>query len=100
LVPVTARLLILKPALPVLVRVTAWAVVVVPTDWLPKDRLLGEKVTAGAVPVPERITVCRLPAALSVMVSAAERLPLADGVNVTLSVQLAPAASELLQVLV
>jgi len=37
---------------------------------------------------------------LSVIVSAAERLPLADGVNATLMAQLEPAASELMHVLV
>jgi len=64
----------------------------------PKERLLGETLTAGAVPVPPRLTVWGLSAALSVMVSAAERLPLADGVNVTLIVHAAPAGAELLQV--
>ena len=51
------------------------------------------------VPVPERLTDCGLPAALSVMATAAERLPLAAGLKVTLMVQLAPAASELPQLL-
>ena len=44
------------------------------------------------VPVPARLTDWGLPVALSVMASAAVRLPLADGVKVTLMVQLAPAA--------
>ena len=52
------------------------------------------------MPVPERLTVCGLPTALSTTVSEAERLPLADGVKVMLIVHLAPAASEVLQVLV
>ena len=57
-------------------------------------------VPAVCVPVPERLTVCGLPLALSVMLSEAVRLPLAEGVNFTLIVQLAPAATELPHVLV
>ena len=62
---------------------------------MPKARLAGERLTTGAVlvPVPERLTVWGLPLALSAMLSAAVRAPLADGVKVTLIVQLAPAAT-------
>ena len=35
------------------------------------------------MPLPERVTLCGLPAASSVMVNAAVRAPVADGVNVT-----------------
>ena len=45
------------------------------------------------VPVPERLTDWGLPVALSVMAMVAARLPLAEGVKVTLMVQLAPAAT-------
>jgi hypothetical protein len=78
------------------------AVLVVLTDWLPKAKLVGERLTTAAVlvPVPERLTVWGLPAALSVMVSEAARLPLAGGVKVTLIVQLAPAATLAPQLLV
>ena len=89
-----------KVALPLLVRVTVCAVLVVPTGWFPKARLVEERLTTAAVPVPERLTVCGLPLALSVMLTEAVRLPLAEGVKVTLIVQLAPAATELPQVLV
>jgi hypothetical protein len=61
---------------------------------------VGERLAREAVPVPERLTVCGLPLALSVMLSEAARLPLAEGVNLTLIVQLAPPATELPQVLV
>ena len=98
--PVKARLVMLKAALPVLLRVTVCAVLVIPTGWLPKARLLAERLTTTAVPVPERLTDCGLPLALSVMLTEAVRLPLAAGVNVTLMVQLAPAATELPHVLV
>jgi hypothetical protein len=50
--------------------------------------------------VPERLTDWGLPAALSVMVSEAKRLPLAEGVKMTLIEQLPPAATELPQLLV
>ncbi len=102
LVPVKARLVILKVAVPVLVRVTHWDVLVTSTGWLEKARLVGERVAGpvAAVPVPERLTVWGLPLALSAMLSEAVQLPLADGVKVTLIVQLAPAATELPQLLV
>jgi len=51
------------------------------------------------LPVPVRLTDCGLPAALPVMLTNAVRLPLAAGVNVTLIVQLLPAATELPHVL-
>ena len=53
----------------------------------------------GAVPVPVSVTVCGDPVALSATESMAEKLAAEAGVNVTEIEQLAPAASELLQVL-
>src|SRR5579862_3303457 len=50
-------------------------------------------------PVPLTPTCCGLPAALSVTLTVALRAPVVVGLNVTLMVQLAPAASELAQVL-
>ena len=91
----------LKVPLPVLLSLTVYAVLLrVPTGWLPKARLVGERLTTVVVPVPERLTVCGLPLALSVMLTEAVRLPLAAGVKVTLMVQLLPAATELPHVLV
>jgi len=75
-------------------------VLVVPTDWLVKERPVGETLASGAVPVPERLTVWGLPLALSVIDTEAVRLPLAEGVKVTLIVQFAPAGTELPQLLV
>ena len=49
-------------------------------------------------PIPDNATFCGLPAALSVMLSAAVRVPLDVGLKVTLMLQLAPAASEMPQV--
>src|SRR5205807_2768131 len=54
----------------------------------------GAKVTAGAMPVPARDTDCRLPAASSVMFTAAARTPGASGVKLTLIVNLAAGATE------
>jgi hypothetical protein len=54
---------------------------------LVKVKLESESETAGAIPVPERVTVCGLSLALSLKLSEALRLPVADGVKVTLTVQ-------------
>ena len=61
----------------------------VPCVTLPKSRLPGTSVTAGAEdrPVPFRVTVCGLPGASSVIETVAERKPGARGVNVTMIVQ-------------
>jgi len=100
--PETETLEMLKAALPELVRVTVCAVLVLATGKFPKARLAGERVTAGTalVPVPERATVWGLPLTLSAILRVAEAAPLAEGVKVTLTAQLAPAATELPQLLV
>jgi len=46
----------------------------------------------GAAPVPDRLTDCGLPAALSVTVMAALRAPVTEGVNETFTVQNPPVA--------
>ena len=95
-------LVMLKLALPVLLKVTVWAALVVPMVRLPKVRLVAERPTTAAVPapVPVKLTVCGLPLASSRMLTAAVRLPAAVGVNLTLIVQLPPAATQLPHVLV
>ena len=98
--PVTAMPVMLKLVFPVLFRVTVCAALVVPMDRLVKVRLVAVRLAAGPVPVPVRLTVCGLPLALSVMLTEAVRLPGAEGVNVTLIVQLPPAATKLPHVLV
>jgi hypothetical protein len=90
----------LKAAFPWLVRVIGSTALVVPRVWLPKFRLLAVRLTAGVPPVPVRFTVWGLPARLSAMLTAAVRVPVAVGVNVTLIVQLPPTASEPLHVVV
>ena len=79
--------------LPVLVRVTVCAELVVPTLVLENGRAVGDTLSVGcAAPVPISGIVCGLPLALSVTDSAALRPPAAVGLKVILIVQLAPAA--------
>ena len=54
---------------------------------MPKLTLVVLRLTLGAVPVPLKPTTWGLPLALSVKFSEALRLPVAEGVNVTLTVQ-------------
>jgi hypothetical protein len=75
-----------------LVRVTFWAALVVPTDRAANVRVAGVTVT-GADPVPARLTVCGVFAALSLNVRVPARAPVAVGENVTPTVQVAPAAT-------
>src|SRR3989442_6328363 len=80
---------------PLLVNVTTWATLVVPTGWLPKSKLVLDRLRAGpeGVPVPIKLITCGLPPALSVMMIAPARVPMALGAKLTLIVQLALAAT-------
>jgi len=103
LAPVIAILVILSGALPVFLSVTLFDPLVVPTLRAEKVKLVGERLTAGAVgpaPVPVKPIECGVPAALSLIDTAAVRVPVAVGVNVTLNVQLALVPSEVPQVVV
>jgi hypothetical protein len=101
-VPDTAMLEMASDAVPELVSVTVFALLVDPFSCEPKLRLEGESDTAGAgvVPVPPRVTVCGLLAALSVIWTLAERLPAAVGENVTEMLHVPFTAREAGQVLV
>jgi hypothetical protein len=94
-VPVKARLVIFKVALPVLVRVTVCAPLVVPTVWLENVKPAGAKLTAGAAatPVPVKVTVFGLSLTLSEMLRIPLRVPVVVGVKTTLTVQFIPAAT-------
>jgi hypothetical protein len=73
----------------------------VPTACAGKVKEAGERLTTGAAtPVPVRLTVWVAGLALSVMVKAPVLVPVAVGLKVTLSVQLALAARLEPQVLV
>jgi hypothetical protein len=78
---------------PVLVSVTDCGPDVIPTTVLLKVRLEGPSDTPGAVPVPVRVIVCAPPLALSEIVTAPVRVPVAAGVNVTTIEQVAEAAT-------
>lgn len=93
-------LVIDKLTLPVFDKVTLCATLVVSSPWLPKLTLEALRLATGAVPVPASAMEWGLPAALSVMVMEAARLPRAAGVKVTLIMQFPPAATELPQLLV
>ena len=70
----------------------------VETTSLRKDKLAGVN-AAASTPIPLRDRVCGLLLASSVAVRVPVREPSAVGVNVTLMVQVAPAASVLPQLL-
>ena len=87
--PVIVMLLILSTVLPVLLSVVV-SVLELALFTLPKLRLVG--LNSTTVPEPVRLTVCGLPAALSVIDKVPVRGPLCVGLKVTLMVQLASAA--------
>src|SRR5438445_201212 len=79
--PARAMLVMLRVAVPLLVRVTVCGGLVVLRRWAQKARLVGAKVAAGAMPMPASDTDCGLPGASSVMVTVAVRAPAAAGVE-------------------
>lgn len=91
-----AILEMVRLVVPTLVSVTVVAGLVVPTATEPKFRLVGD--SFAVVPTPLSGSDCGLPAALSVMLTAALRAPVAVGLNVILIVQLAAGAREVPQV--
>ena len=74
--------LMVRATLWLLVSVTGFAALVVPTDWAAKVRLTGEKLT-GRTAVPERFSTCVPTAAESVNTTAPLMVPLREGLNVT-----------------
>lgn len=84
-----------------MVSVTVTAALVLPTATVPKFNELADRVTGELelLPVPLRLTVCGLFPALSVKVSVPVAAPVVVGVNVTPTVQFAPAATLTPQVL-
>jgi hypothetical protein len=96
LLPDKALLLMLSAAEPVLEMVSVRPALVVPTNWLPKERLLAESPMIGAAarPVPDRLTETEgVPEAVEAMARVAVLAPVVVGLKVRLMVQLAPAAS-------
>jgi hypothetical protein len=91
-----------KAVLPVLFKVKVCDELVMSIGTFPKAKLAGDRLTAGAVlaPVPESVTVCGLPLALSLIWNEAVAEPAAAGVKTTLKAQLVPAATDVPQLLV
>src|SRR5580704_19455497 len=88
-------------AVPAFFTVTTWAALVTAVTVAGKAIDVGVNVIAGAAaaaPVPVSFTVCGEPVALSAIDSEAVSAPAAVGLNSTETVQLAPTASEVVQV--
>ena len=92
----------LSVAEPVFFRVAIWVVLVEPTIVAAKTMLAGvkEAVTLAAVPVPVRVTFCGEPMVLSATLRDAVRVPVDDGLKLTVMVQLAVGARVVPQVVV
>ena len=87
-----AMLVMFSVEVPVLVMVTLWGALTVPTVWLGNERLVGVIVTAVAIVVPAPVTVIvwvllAVLLALSVMVNWLVSRAVVEGVKVTLMVQ-------------
>lgn len=87
-------------ALPLFVRVTTLAALVVPTGWLPNPRVAGETWAPACVPAPVKVTVCGELGALSVSTRDAARAPVAVALKSTFTVQESPGSSEAPQLFV
>jgi hypothetical protein len=87
-----ATLVIVNGPVPEFVSTEADCALVVARNWLPSAIVVGARLTAGTVPVPVSVMTCVVGVALSVIVMVAERLPVAVGVNVAATLQLALAA--------
>jgi len=75
--------------MPVFDKVTTCAALVVPTAWLPKDRVVGLRDADGATPTPERATVWLVAGFATFIARFADLVPVVLGVNVRVIVQLA-----------
>jgi len=73
--------------------VTVWAELVVPAGCEPKFRLDADRTMVGPTAVPVNDTVCGLPVALSLRDRLAFFVPVVDGVKLTVTVQVAAAAT-------
>jgi len=76
----------LRGALVLLMSVAVLPSVVTPTVTVPKERLVGDS-ESGARPVPERLAICGVLAALSARVISPEMAPGTEGLKVAVIVQ-------------
>src|SRR5215471_15465112 len=81
--PVNVMPVMFSVAVPLLFIATLVTALLVPVRCFPNATLTGLNVTADAVPVPFRVTLCGDGAALSVTLRVAVRTPVAAGVKVT-----------------
>jgi hypothetical protein len=81
------------------VKLAVLAVLVVPVD-CPSNAMVTGNAATAAIPVPVKPTVCGLPLALSVIVNVPFSAAAIVGLNVTLIVHFAPAATDAPHVLV
>jgi hypothetical protein len=88
--PLAVMLEISNGSSPVLLRVTGSAGLVVLTTCSPKVSAGAERLTAGAMPIPLRLTTCGLSAALLATVIVPVLVPLSVGAKTTLRLQAAP----------
>jgi hypothetical protein len=96
--PVMEMLTLVTVICPLFVTVTDWAAAVVPVVVCAKVKLVGFSVMFPETPLALRVTVCGLPAALSLIVRVPERSPTCEAFTATEIVQLAPGASDAPQV--
>src|ERR1700690_16604 len=90
--PLATRLEMVSVPPELLVSVTVFGALVVPTVCAGNVRLVGDTVT-GSAPVPDRPMICGLPAPEVAMATDPFTAPVAEGVKVTESVHLAAFAS-------
>jgi hypothetical protein len=95
LAPVKVMPVMFRVAVPVLVIVTLVTALWVLTAWFANGTVGGAKVTADAVPVPVRGTVCGVPGASSATLTLALWAPVLVGENFTPTLQLPPGAMAL-----
>lgn len=97
LAPLSVMLLMVKGAVPLFVSVTDVGILATPTTCDEKLRLVDDRTTDGATPVPLSGTICVAETALSITMSEPASLPVVAGVKVTTIGQLAPGATEVPQ---
>ena len=73
-----------------MVIVTTCTALVLPTEIVPKERLVGD-IVIGRTPVPVALRTCVLTDPVSLMVIPAAVFPVTRGVKVTVKVQVFPA---------
>lgn len=95
--PPTDTRLIVSPPVPLFLTVTARDALVRPDPCSPKARLDGDTSMLGVTPRPTSATVVGVPVALCAISTLAVFEPGLPGVNVTLTVQLPPGASDAAQ---